>query len=237
MEINFVILNYISFSVLLINNVILIQMCILILIVVFRNNYNLYYGWIILVLYLVSICLYYFSISSYDIFIFFLWIVELTLSLIFLFLMFYIFNYIIQFNKNIYIYNIFFSSFFIINFFFFFKTGLSFLNFFEIWGFFTSWYNYYDIYHFSKNIELFQIYEIYFHYNSFEFLVLNYIIFIAILVCIFFFSFLKKFKTMTTFNNFFFNITKYKLKSTFYFRYQKYWKQSYKLPVVKIWTK
>lgn len=159
----------------------------------FFKNLNLLVLW-----YLTGLILFNFGFLSFlddhDIFIGFLWLIDLGVGLIF-------FLFLLHFSSFLF-FKVWFSFNYYYFFFFFFFVNLKLSSFSFFWIFCLSWYDYYLFLITGFNTDLNLLKEIYFFNNSLEFVIINLLIFYAIFISIsFFFLF---FFLFSFFNLFFF---------------------------------
>jgi len=104
------------------------------------------------------------------------------------------------------------------------------------WFFFISNYNYYEINSTFFLSEMHILKEIYFSFNSFEFLLISFGVYFAVMASYFLFNYLNKIavKNKTIFYEL---LEKTKQSSTYFFRHQDFNRQSLTLPSTRTWTK
>lgn len=179
-----------------------------------------------------------------DIFIGFLWIVDLGVGLIFFIFILHFSNFLHQkssFNlSNRYFYLFIFFFFFILLFFYFMINPSDInLNYQlkKTWFFFVTWYNYYSFYHSFTITDLNLLRELYFYNNSFEFFLINFMLFYgifgAINLCflikrIFIFLNLSQLKNLNILNE---------ININFFIRNQNFIKQQNVSAGARVWLK
>ena len=130
-------------------------------------------------------------IDDCDIFIGFLWVIDLGVGLIFFIFILHFSNFLHQksffnlSNKFIFIYFYLFLFIFIYFYLFLNNYGDNFNDKCKTnWFFFISWYDYYNLFYLRVITELNLIRELYFYNNSFEFFLVNYVIFYGVILAI-----------------------------------------------------
>ncbi len=206
----------------MLNDFFLLQLVALISLFFFINSINIITMWYVAGFYLITLGLL-LLLDDMDIFVGFLWVIDLGVGLIFFIFILHFSNFlyqksIIEINNRFFFFFFFFSMFTLFFFFFFQNSEGSNLNYQlkKNWFFFITWYNYYSTFNTFNVTELALLREIYFYNNSFEFFLINFIILYGILgsvlLCFLlkrFFSFLNKsellnFKILTKSNSIFF---------------------------------
>jgi len=187
------------------------------------------------VFYLLIISLYSLYNDS-DIFVSFLIIIDLGVFFIMFAFMLHLTKFLV--NKNTYNFefrNLFHSStilFFFLFYLYFtnFSTDFNFNKKIETsWFFFVSNYNYYEINNTFFLSEMHILKEIYFSFNSFEFLLISFGIYFAVMTSYFLFLYLNKISIKNK-TIFYYLMKNNKQNSTYFFRHQDYSKQSLTLP-------
>ena len=170
----------------LLNEFFFLQILSLIILIFFINTVNILTLWYLAGIYLLNLgCL--LLLDDGDIFVGFLWVIDLGVGLIFFIFILHFSNFLHQ--KSLFDLSskfIFFISFlflFLIIFIFFISTtNDSNINYQlkQVWFFFVSWYNYYIFNHAFTVTDLNLLREIYFYNNSFEFFLMNFMLFYGI---------------------------------------------------------
>jgi len=203
----------------------------IITILFFINTYNIITLWYLAGLYLIMMGFYLF-IEDADIFVGFLWVIDLGVGLIF-------FIFILHFSTFLYHKpNLDKSSRVISSFLFLFLLLLNFLYIFsepvtnqnsktlEVnWLFYMGWYDFYDLFFLQTVTDLNLLKEIYFSQNSVEFFIINFVLLYGILSSILLCFLIKRIFVLLTFSqyrNFKLGITN---TSTFFIRNQNFLKQ------------
>jgi hypothetical protein len=179
-----------------------------------------------------------------DIFIGFLWIIDLGVGLIFFIFILHFSNFLhnkIKFDAySAKFYYIIFISFFLFLIFYFFNTPInnnSTLLLYKSWFFFISWYDYYDLYFIRHITDLNLLREIYYYNNSFEFFLINFLIMYGIFLSILLTFLIKKIFSFTSSSQ----LKNFRLltlpKSTFFIRNQNFIKQQNTSTGLRVWKK
>ena len=227
----------------MLNEVFILQTLILITLIFFISTYSLLTLWYLAGLYLVFLGLWQLWDDG-DIFIGFLWVIDLGVGLVFfLFILHYssFLNQKANVNKSSREASFALSGLlFLLAFLFFFlqpidKAYASGLD--KSWFFFISWYDYYDFFYTQTITDLNLLREIYFFNNSWEFFIINFLLFYSIINAILISFFIKRCFS-------FLNYDQYRLFSlyrksdiTFFIRSQDFIKQQYTASGARVWTK
>ena len=227
----------------MINELLIFQTLILITLFFFLTVVNILSLWYLAGIYLVALgfLLY---LDDGDIFIGFLWIIDLGVGLIFFIfiLHFSAFLYqkaIIELTSKVFIMILFFLSFillfliFILN-----PVDTNFnLTLQKTWFFFISWYDYYDLFFCYTISDLNLMREMYFYNNGFEFLLINFMLFYGIISSICFCFLIKRiFVFMTTTQLLHMNFLT-EINVNFFIRNQNFMKQQYASSGTRVWMK
>ena len=179
-----------------------------------------------------------------DIFVGFLWVIDLGVGLIFFIFILHFSNFLHQKNlteiHNKFIYLFIYLFLFIFVYFYLF-SGVEKFNFnYSLkcnWFFFISWYNYYLFFNAFSVTELNLLREIYFYNNSFEFFLINFVLFYGIFGSIVFCFLIKKIFI-------FLNVSQIKnikilneINSIFFIRNQNFLKQQNTSTGARVWSK
>ena len=170
----------------MLNEVFFLQLLILITLIFFINTINILTLWYLAGIYLIalgSLLL----LDDGDIFVGFLWVIDLGVGLIFFIFILHFSNFLHQkafFNLSNRFFFFFFFFIFFIYLFFYFVASPSDLNLnYELkktWFFLISWYNYYSIFYNYTVTDLNLIREIYFYNSSLGFFLVNFMLFYGI---------------------------------------------------------
>ena len=179
-----------------------------------------------------------------DIFIGFLWVIDFGVGLIF-------FIFILHFSvflhqKAVFTLQLkFFNSLmllFLFLFLFFYiysmpSTFLFYKYFFKVWYFLISWYDYYCLYSVYNSTDLNLLREIYFYNNSFEFFLINFLLFYGIISAITLCFIIRKIFLFLVINEFFTMIVKKTVNINFFIRNQNFINQQNTNTGVRVWSK
>lgn len=197
----------------------------------FINTFNILTLWYLAGIYLITIGLY-LLMEDADIFIGFLWVIDLGVGLVF-------FIFILHFSTFLYqkpnldkssreISGFLFILITLCNLLYVFSepTNNSNSTTFEMtWFFYVVWYDYYDLFYTQTVTDLNLLKEIYFYQNSMEFFVINFVLLYGIIASIILCFLIKRIFALLTFSQF----KNYKLgksiQSTFFLRNQNFLKQ------------
>ena len=168
----------------MINESLILEILILFNLIFFLNIINIITLWYLAGIYLINIGLL-LLLNDFDIFIGFLWVIDFGVGLIFFIFILHFSNFLYQKSILNLINKFFYFSFFLFFFFFIFLFFLKnpsnfFWNFQNNWYFFVNWYDYYEIFNNYSVTELNLLREIYFFNNSFEFFLINFMLFYGI---------------------------------------------------------
>jgi len=227
----------------LLNEILILQILTTLTLFFFNLSINIITLWYLAGIFLISsgIIL---IIDDCDIFIGFLWIIDLGVGLIFFIFILHFSNFLYQkinFNVSMKFFFIFFIFLiFILSFIFIFLNPIN-LNFNtelkKTWFFLISWYDYYNIFFFKNITELQLLREIYFYNNSFEFFLINFTLFYGIILIINFSFFIKRIFNFIHFNQIKnFKLLK-KVKTNIFIRNQNFLKQQNTSTGTKVWKK
>lgn len=227
----------------MLNEIFILQTLILITLIFFISTYSLLTLWYLAGLYLVFLGLWQLWDDG-DIFIGFLWVIDLGVGLVFfLFILHYssFLNQKANVNKSSREASFTLSGLlFLLAFLFFFlqpidKAYASGLD--KSWFFFISWYDYYDFFYSQTITDLNLLREIYFFNNSWEFFIINFLLFYSIINSIFISFFIKRCFSFLNYDQYrLFSLYK-KADITFFIRSQDFIKQQYTASGARVWTK
>jgi len=179
-----------------------------------------------------------------DIFVGFLWVIDLGVGLIF-------FIFVLHYSTFLYqkakldkssreVSFITLAIIFLASFFYFFANPTDMFHtsgFQKTWFFFVSWYDYYDLFYSYVVTDLNLLRELYFYNNSFEFFLINFVLFYGIIGAILLTFLIKRIFTFTNHNQLLHWNSLNKLKSTYFIRNQNYLKQSGTSTGTRVWLK
>jgi hypothetical protein len=227
----------------LLNEIFLLEILIFITLIFFINVVNVISLWYLGGIYLINLgCL--LLLDDADIFVGFLWIIDLGVGLIFFIFILHFSNFLHQkslldLSTKFFFYLFFFFIFFFFFFFFIsspvdanFNTELK-----KTWFFYISWYDYYEIFNNFVVTDLNLLREIYFFNNSWGFFVINFMLFYGIFISINLTFLIKRFFNFLTFSqlkNFNF-LTE--INSIFFIRNQNFLKQQNTSTGTRVWLK
>lgn len=226
----------------MLNEVFLLQLLIFGILSYFVITTNIITLWYLAGLYLLSLGILN-LLNDADIFIGFLWVIDLGVGLIFFIFILHFSNFLHQKNvlhlSNKFIISILFIFLFLLFFFFFFSNSLDYYNYDlkKVWFLLINWYDYYNIYHFRTVTDLNIIRELYFYNNSFEFFLINFMLFYGIFSAvnlIFLIKYSFNIMTVSQFKNFklvFENL------STLLIRNQNFIRQQHTSTGTRVWKK
>lgn len=216
------------------NEIIILQIINFFLLIFFINAINIITLWYLAGLYLMSLGLL-LLVDDSDIFVGFLWVIDLGVGLIFFIFILHFSNFLHQ--KSFIDLS---SRFFIFFYFFLFSNpnGGDYNTFLKkSWFFLISWYNYYVFYHSFTITELNLLREIYFYNNSFEFFLINFMLFYGIFGSINICFFIKKiFVYLNASQIINFNFLG-EINSIFFIRNQNFIRQQNTSTGTRVWTK
>lgn len=207
------------------------------------NTINIITLWYLGGLYLISLGLL-LLLDDSDIFIGFLWVIDLGVGLIFFIFILHFSNFLHQkatfdLSARFWLFSLFFTVFLLLLYYLIVTPSDINLNYQlkKTWFFFISWYNYYSFYHAFSITDLNLLREIYFYNNSFGFFIINFMLFYgifgAINLCflikrVFTFLNLSQLKNINILNE---------INSTFFIRNQNFLKQQNASTGTRVWLK
>ena len=170
----------------MLNEIFLLQIISIITLIFFINTINIITLWYLAGIYLLTLG-FLLLFDDADIFVGFLWVIDLGVGLVFFIFILHFSNFLHQKSffdlSSRYLFLFFFIFIFIFIFFYFIATPND-INFNyqlkKTWFFFISWYNYYSLYYSYSLTDLNLLREIYFYNNSFEFFLINFMLFYGI---------------------------------------------------------
>jgi len=209
----------------------------------FVSTYNVLTLWYLAGIYLVLLGIL-LMLDDGDIFIGFLWVIDLGVGLVFFIFILHYSSFLHQkstIQKSSREFFLLFSSFsFLIIFFFFFSTPSNdqYLNGFgKTWFFLISWYDYYDFFYSYTVTDLNLLRELYFYNNSFEFFLINFMLLYGILASIILSFLIKRvfiFLNLTQlYNTNFLSL----INTSFFIRNQNFIKQQATSTGTRVWLK
>ena len=227
----------------MLNEVFFLQILSIISLIFFINTINIITLWYLAGIYLIVLGLL-MLLDDADIFIGFLWVIDLGVGLIFFIFILHFSNFLHQKSffdlSSKYLFFFLFFFFFIFIFFYFISLPNDINLNYQLkksWFFFLSWYNYYSFYYSFCITDLNLLREIYFYNNSFGFFVINFMLFYGIFASInlcflikriFVFLNLSQLKNINFLNE---------INSTFFIRNQNFIKQQNTSTGTRVWIK
>ena len=225
------------------NEIFLLEILTFLALIFFLNVVNIISLWYLGGIYLLNLgCL--LLLDDADVFVGFLWVIDLGVGLIFFIFILHFSNFLHQkslldLSTKFFFYFFFFLFFFL--FFFFFISNPVDGNFnFQLkktWFFYISWYDYYEIFNHLIISDLNLLREIYFFNNSWGFFVINFMLVYGIFISInlsFLIKRLFNFLTFSQLKNFNFLI---EINSIFFIRNQNFLKQQNTSTGARVWLK
>lgn len=227
----------------MLNEIFLLQILSIVSLIFFINTINILSLWYLAGIYLISLGLL-LLLDDCDIFIGFLWVIDLGVGLIFFIFILHFSNFLHQkssFDLNSRYLFLFFFFLFFIFLFFFFITNPNDVNLnYQLkksWFFFLSWYNYYSFFYSFNITDLNLLREIYFYNNSFGFFLINFMLFYGIFGSINLCFLIKRvfvFLNLSQLQNI--NILN-EINSTFFIRNQNFIRQQNISAGTRVWLK
>lgn len=227
----------------LLNEVFLLQILTLITLIFFMNTINIITLWYLAGIYLMSLG-FLLMLDDADIFVGFLWVIDLGVGLIFFIFILHFSNFLHQKSfldlSNRFLFLSIFIFLFIFLFFYFFSNADD-KNFnYQLkhtWFFFVSWYNYYYYFNSYTITDLNLLREIYFYNNSFGFFLINFMLFYGIFGSINLCFLIKRVFTFLNYSQLKnLNILN-EINTTFFIRNQNFLKQQNTSAGTRVWTK
>lgn len=227
----------------MLNELFLLQIISSVTLIFFINALNIITLWYLAGIYLILVG-FLMLLDDADIFIGFLWVIDLGVGLIFFIFILHFSNFLHQkslfdLNSRFFFFFIF-VIFFLFTFFYFVSNPNDVnLNYQlqKTWFFFVSWYNYYSFYYSYSITELQLLRELYFYNNSFGFFLINFMVFYGIFgsinLCflikrVFVFLNISQLKNINILNE---------INSTFFVRNQNFIRQQNMSAGTRVWLK
>lgn len=224
------------------NEVFFLQILILIIINLFLYITNLVIAWYVLGIFLILLG-FFLLYDNFDIFIGFLWLIDLGVGLVFLIFIFHFSNFLykkinLKLNiKILFYYFIFIAIFILLSYFFILLEKKTFYDLYILINFLISWYDYYLLFFHSFKTDLNLLREIYFFNNSLEFILINFFLLYGIISALTFFFIIKKIFLSLQLQNINYIINNKKKTSYIFIRNQSLLKQQDTRTSLKIWKK
>ena len=227
----------------MLNDVFLLQNLSLISLSFFVSTYNILTLWYLAGIYLVLLgCL--LLLDDGDIFIGFLWVIDLGVGLVFFMFILHFTTFLHQkavVNKSSREFSfILLSTIFLISFLYFFSNPVDLTyvkGFSKTWFFLISWYDYYDFFYSHTITDLNLLREIYFYNNSFEFFLINFMLLYGIIISVLMCFLIKRIFSFLNFSQ----MSGYDLlntiNSSLFIRNQNFIKQQSTSTGTRVWLK
>lgn len=227
----------------MLNELIVLQLLGSLTLFLFLNSLNVYVLWYLGGLYLLILGIYG-LIDDADIFIGFLWVIDLGVGLVFFIFVMHFSNFLhqkslIDLNDRYFYFSFLSLFFFYIFFHFFFAPNGALVNFAlrKVWTFLVSWYDHYVLYWTRQVTELHLLREIYFLWSAFFFFLINFMLLYGLIAAIALSFLIKKifiFLTVSQLKNI---KTLNEVNSSFFIRNQNFIKQQNMAANTKVWFK
>ncbi len=227
----------------MLNEVFILQILSVTSLIFFINTVNIISLWYMAGIYLIALGLL-LLLDDADIFVGFLWVIDLGVGLIFFIFILHFSNFLHQKSffdlSSRYLFIFIFLFFFMFTFFYFITNPNDISLNYQLkktWFFFISWYNYYSFYYSFTLTDLNLLREIYFYNNSFGFFLINFMLFYGIFgsinLCflikrVFTFLNLSQLKNVNILNE---------INSTFFIRNQNFIRQKNTSVGTRVWLK
>jgi len=225
------------------NDMFILQILSFVTLIFFVSTYNILTLWYLAGIYLVLLG-WWLLLDDGDIFIGFLWVIDLGVGLVFFIFILHYSTFLHQ-KANVdkssrELCFVLFTLFFLFFFLYFFSSPVD-VNyvkgFSKTWFFFISWYDYYDFFFSSIVTDLNLLREIYFYNNSFEFFLINFMLFYGIVSSILLCFLIKRIFSFLNFSQLMnYDLLNYS-NSTFFIRNQNFLKQQSTSTGTRVWTK
>lgn len=225
------------------SEIFILQLFSVLVLLFFIQTYNLLTLWLLAGLYLLTFGIW-LLLDDGDIFVGFLWVIDLGVGLIFFIFILHYSTFLHQKAKvdksSRELSFLVLAFIFVFSFMFFFHnpTATHFQKGFnKTWFFLVSWYDYYDFFYSYIVTDLNLLREIYFYNNSFEFFLINFLLFYGILGSILLTFFIKKIFSLLMYDQVLYWDILNKSNSIFFIRNQDYLKQSATSTGTRVWLK
>lgn len=227
----------------MLNELILLQVLLILVTFYFINTYNLITIWYLAGLYLTLLGWWLF-LDDADIFVGFLWVIDLGVGLIFFIFILHYSTFLHQkpnLNKTGQQLSFFYIMLFLLSSVNLLTaspaTNFTSVTFSKIWFFSVSWYDYYDFFFSATVTDLNLLHEIYFLHNSFEFFLINFFLLYGIIASILLSFLIKRIFSLLNYNQLMFEDFFSKTNSTYFIRTQDYLKQQNTSAGSRVWLK
>ena len=227
----------------MINELFLLQVLLLSTLFYFINTFNVITVWYLAGIYL-TLLGWWLLLDDADIFVGFLWVIDLGVGLIFFIFILHYSTFLHQkpnLGKTSQTFSFTAISFFSLSSFLFLlalpTVNESLREFSKIWFFVVSWYDYYDFFFSSTVTDLNLLHEIYFTSNSFEFFLINFFLLYGIIASILATFLVKRIFNLLNFTHLQTTSFFYRTNATYFVRTQDYLKQQNTSAGVRVWLK
>lgn len=225
------------------SDIFLLQNLVFITLFFFLTTFNILSLWYTAGIYLVILGLWLF-LDDGDIFVGFLWVIDLGVGLVFFIFILHYSTFLHQkanLNKSgreLILFSLFIPFSFIFFFFLSQPVDNNFLSgFSKTWFFLVTWYNYYDFFFAYTITDLNLLREIYFYNNSFEFFLINYMLFYGIICSILMCFLIKRIFSFINASQYINYKMLYQVNVTYFIRNQDYLKQQVASSGTRVWVK
>ena len=222
---------------------IVLQVASLITLMFFVSTFNVLTLWYLAGIYLVFLGLW-LLLDDGDIFIGFLWVIDLGVGLVFFIFILHYSTFLHQ-KANLdkssrQLCATLFLTIFVLSFFYYFSTPVDVsysTGFSRSWVFLLSWYDYYDFYFARTVTDLNLLREIYFYNNSFEFFLINFVLFYGIISSILMCFLIKRIFNFLNFSQLMNLDMLTQINATYFIRNQNFLKQQATSTGTRAWVK
>ena len=227
----------------MLNEMLVLQTLLIITMFFFVNTFNILTLWYLAGLYLILLG-WWLLLDDGDIFVGFLWVIDLGVGLIFFMFILHYSTFLHQksnLNKTSREFSFSALAFlFIPSFFFFFTapvSGTSSSTVMKTWLFDLSWYDYYDFFFSLTVTDLNLLHEIYFTNNSFEFFLINFFLLYGIIATILMSFLVKRIFNYLNYDQLMNHRMLNQTRATYFIRTQDYLKQQLTSTGTRVWSK
>ena len=227
----------------MLNELFLLQVLLLSTLFYFTNTFNVITVWYLAGIYL-TLLGWWLLLDDADIFVGFLWVIDLGVGLIFFIFILHYSTFLHQkpnLDKTSQTFSFTIISFFTLSSFLFLlslpSVNESLGTFTKIWFFTVSWYDYYEFFFSSTVTDLNLLHEIYFTSNSFEFFLINFFLLYGIIASILASFLVKRIFNLLNFSHLQLSNFFSRTNATYFVRTQDYLKQQNTSAGVRVWLK
>jgi len=225
------------------NEVVFLQILISFTLIFFINVTNILMLWYLAGIYLIALGLF-LILDDCDIFIGFLWVIDLGVGLIFFIFILHFSNFLHQkaitdiTSKHFSLVYLLFIVLFIVLFFFNNPSDVNFnQSLSQNWNFYLSWYDYYDFFYSFTVTDLNLLRYMYFYNNSFEFFIINFMLLYGLFAAINLCFLIKRVFSFLNFSQLNNTLFFHKINTFFFIRNQNFIKQQNTSTGTRVWTK